>query len=48
LSNPGIVSIPLGFLLGFLGTVLSQDEADEARSDELEVRSITGIGANHA
>jgi cation/acetate symporter len=45
LSNPGIVSIPLGFLLGFLGTVLSQDEADEARSDELEVRSITGIGA---
>jgi cation/acetate symporter len=45
LSNPGIVSIPLGFLFGYLGTRLSQDAPDEARSDELEVRSITGIGA---
>ena len=45
LSNPGIVSIPLGFLFGYLGTVLSADTPDEARSDELEVRSITGIGA---
>jgi cation/acetate symporter len=45
LNNPGIVSIPLGFLLGYLGTVLSSDTPDEARSDELEVRSITGIGA---
>jgi cation/acetate symporter len=45
LNNPGIVSIPLSFLLGFLGTVLSKDRADDDRSDELEVRSITGIGA---
>ncbi|HEX6361055.1 cation acetate symporter [Actinophytocola sp.] len=45
LSNPGIVSIPLSFLLGFLGTVLSRDRADQDRSDELEVRSVTGIGA---
>jgi cation/acetate symporter len=45
LSNPGIVSIPLSFLLGYLGTILSNDRADEARSDELEVRSVTGIGA---
>jgi cation/acetate symporter len=45
LNNPGIVSIPLSFLLGFLGTVLSKDDADGKRSDELEVRSVTGIGA---
>jgi cation/acetate symporter len=45
LSNPGLVSIPLSFLLGYLGTVLSKDRADPERSAELEVRSITGIGA---
>jgi cation/acetate symporter len=45
LSNPGIVSIPLSFLLGYLGTVLSSDRADPRRSDRLEVRAITGIGA---
>jgi cation/acetate symporter len=46
LNNPGIISIPLSFLLGFFGTVLSRDRADEERSDELEVRSVTGIGAS--
>jgi cation/acetate symporter len=45
LNNPGIVSIPLSFLLGFLGTILSKDESDPQRSDELEVRALTGIGA---
>jgi cation/acetate symporter len=45
LNNPGIVSIPLSFLLGYVGTVLSKDRANEDRSDELEVRSVTGIGA---
>lgn len=39
------MSIPLSFLLGYLGTVLSRDRADTERSDELEVRSVTGIGA---
>ena len=29
LENPGIISIPLGFLLGCLGTVTSKDEASE-------------------
>ena len=28
LENPGIISIPLGFLLGWLGTVLSKEEPD--------------------
>jgi cation/acetate symporter len=48
LENPGIVSIPLGFLLGWLGTVTSRDNDAEARYDELEVRSLTGAGAEKA
>ncbi len=42
LQNPGIVSIPLGFLAGWLGTMLSRERADRARHAELEVRSLTG------
>jgi cation/acetate symporter len=45
LENPGLVSIPLGFLCAYLGTVLSK-EHDEAKYDELEVRSLTGAGAH--
>ncbi|MFD1658636.1 cation acetate symporter [Streptomyces caeni] len=45
LQNPGIVSIPLGFLAGWLGTVTSAEPADEARHAETEVRSLTGAGA---
>lgn len=46
LENPGIVSIPLGFLLGWLGTVLSKEKADPRKFAELEVRSLTGTGAH--
>jgi cation/acetate symporter len=46
LSNPGIVSIPVSFLCGYLGTVLNRrDQADPTRAAEMEVRSLTGIGA---
>jgi cation/acetate symporter len=46
LSNPGIISIPLGFLGCWLGTVLSKEERRAERSfDELYVRSETGLGA---
>ncbi|MEW2403582.1 cation acetate symporter [Streptomyces sp. NPDC046862] len=45
LENPGLVSIPLGFLAGWLGTVMSAEEPDEARHAETEVRSLTGAGA---
>jgi cation/acetate symporter len=48
LSNPGIISIPLGFLFGYLGTVTSTDLEAEASYDELEVRSLTGAGAERA
>ncbi|GAA0901717.1 cation acetate symporter [Streptomyces thermoalcalitolerans] len=45
LENPGIVSVPLGFLAGWLGTVTSSEPPDEAKHAETEVRSLTGAGA---
>ncbi|HEY7273806.1 MAG TPA: cation acetate symporter [Actinoplanes sp.] len=45
LSNPGIISIPLGFLCGWIGTVLSKED-DIEKYAELEVRSLTGYGAH--
>ncbi|MER5974054.1 cation acetate symporter [Streptomyces sp. NPDC002055] len=46
LENPGLISIPLGFLLGWLGSVLSREQPDAAKYAELEVRSLTGTGAH--
>ncbi|MCF7551079.1 cation acetate symporter [Pseudonocardia sp. WMMC193] len=48
LDNPGLVSIPLSFLLGYLGTVLSKEKSDTKRAAEMEVRSLTGAGAEKA
>jgi len=48
LSNPGIISIPLGFLLGWLGTVTSRTLENPAIAAEMEVRSLTGHGAEGA
>ena len=48
LSNPGLISIPLAFLLGWLGTVLDKSTEDSAKQAEMEVRSLTGIGAEKA
>ncbi|MFI8191882.1 cation acetate symporter [Streptomyces sp. NPDC085946] len=41
LQNPGIVSIPAGFLLGWLGSVLSGRQQDDAY-EEFEVRMLVG------
>ncbi|MCL7424032.1 cation acetate symporter [Streptomyces sp. YS415] len=46
LENPGIISIPVGFLLGIIGTYLSKEEPDKGKYAELEVRSLTGTGAH--
>nr|WP_294691801.1 sodium/solute symporter [uncultured Friedmanniella sp.] len=48
LRNPGLVSIPFGFLCGIVGTLLSKDPEAERRYDELAVRSLTGAGAEKA
>ncbi|MFE2180235.1 cation acetate symporter [Streptomyces sp. NPDC059455] len=49
LQNPGLVSVPLGFLAGWLGTVTSPAPADvpghAAKHAETEVRALTGAGA---
>jgi cation/acetate symporter len=45
LSNPGLISIPLGFLLGWLGSVVSKEDSAVEKHAELEVRSLTGHGA---
>ncbi|MET7983879.1 MULTISPECIES: cation acetate symporter [unclassified Streptomyces] len=45
LQNPGLVSIPLGFVAGWLGTITSTEPPDEAKHAEIEVRALTGAGA---
>jgi cation/acetate symporter len=48
LSNPGIISIPAGFLFGYIGAITSKEPAAEDRYTELEVRALTGAGAEAA
>ena len=48
LANPGIVSIPLAFALGIIGTLTSRDTGDPTLNAEMEVRSLTGVGAEKA
>jgi len=46
LSQPAIISVPLGFIGCILGSLLSGEEAKAERGfDELHVRSETGLGA---
>lgn len=48
LNNPGIVSIPLGFLAAWLGSLLRPEAAAEEKFKELMVRAHTGLGAEKA
>jgi cation/acetate symporter len=48
LKNPGIISIPLGFLCVILGSLLYRDKRAEEMWDELYVRQNTGIHAEGA
>ncbi len=49
LENPGIVSIPIGFLGAILGTLLSKRDVDaESKFAELNFRAQTGLGAEKA
>ncbi|MCZ7434091.1 solute symporter family protein [Streptomyces sp. WMMC1477] len=45
LQNPGLVSIPLGFLAGWLGTLGGRERPDPFQHAETEVRALTGAGA---
>lgn len=44
LKNPGIVSIPLGFLAAILGALAFREKRAEDMFDEIYVRQNTGIG----
>ena len=48
LNNPGIVSIPLGIFLGWLGSVTSRKAENRRLAAEMDVRSLTGYGAEKA
>ncbi len=48
LDNPGLVSIPLSFILGIVGTFVSRHPVDEKRFAEMEVRALTGAGSEKA
>ena len=48
LKNPGIVSIPLGFIAAWIATLMSNDRTSETKFTELTVRANTGLGAEKA
>ncbi|MGE5946699.1 MAG: cation acetate symporter, partial [Betaproteobacteria bacterium] len=48
LKNPGLISIPLGFLAVILGSLLYRDKRADEMWDELYVRQNTGILAAKA
>ncbi|MEX5249465.1 UNVERIFIED_CONTAM: cation acetate symporter [Kocuria sp. CPCC 205295] len=45
LTNPGIVSIPVGFLLAIIGSLTESRRENREKQAEMEVRSMTGVGA---
>ncbi len=48
LENPGILSIPAGFLAAVLGTLIRREPEAERQYTELLVRATTGLGAEKA
>jgi Na+(H+)/acetate symporter ActP len=48
LKNPGIVSIPLGFIAAIVATLCTREPEAEAKFAELSVRANTGLGAEKA
>jgi cation/acetate symporter len=48
LRKPELISIPSGFLCGFVGTLISKEPHPAERYDELSVRAFTGAGAEKA
>lgn len=48
LENPGIISIPLGFMGALLGSLFRREQEAERRFAELSVRANTGLGSEKA
>jgi cation/acetate symporter len=48
LENPGILSIPIGFLGAIIGTLVTHEPQSQEKFNELLVRSNTGLGSEKA
>jgi cation/acetate symporter len=49
LKNPALISVPLAFLLGYFATVFGKaDQTNAAKYAEMEVRALTGAGAERS
>ncbi|AZA14205.1 cation acetate symporter [Corynebacterium choanae] len=48
LTNPSIIAIPMGFLLGIVGTLLGKPDNFAGKAAEMQVRSLTGVGVEKA
>ncbi|WP_243372907.1 hypothetical protein [Geotalea sp. SG265] len=48
LKNPGIVSVPIGFLVTIVATLLFRNKREEEMFEELFVRQTTGYGVAKA
>jgi hypothetical protein len=48
LNNPGIVSIPLAFFHGWLGSITDRRPGDPARFARVQVCALSGIGAERS
>jgi len=44
LKNPGIISIPVGFLLVVLGSLLSRKRSEDEVWNNMRIRRLTGVG----
>jgi len=45
LTNPGLFSIPLGFLAGIIVSLMTKPDDNDKLFAEMSVRSHTGLGA---
>jgi cation/acetate symporter len=48
LQNPGLISIPVGFVFAIIGTYLGKPDNKPKEQAEMEVRSLTGVGVEAA
>ncbi|APT84290.1 solute symporter family protein [Corynebacterium aquilae] len=48
LTNPSIIAIPTGFIMGIIGTLIGKPDDLPLKAAEMEVRSLTGVGVEKA
>jgi cation/acetate symporter len=48
LSNPGLFSIPVGFIAGWIGSVTTRQNVGDGSFDAQQLRMLSGLGAEAA